>query len=236
MGYIKGLCVFIDILGTKEKSYEDLLKINETFHRAFDEMEERTANLSRLISSFSDCAYMVYDTSSIIDSELYILSILNSISSMVRSFVFYGFIFRGGISFGEVYFDNKKNILFGPCVNKSYELETKGGMPRIIIEDKLARQLLDYLKNDKKDITDHFKYIILADKIDRRYYLNYLFQFIHTPSQFGVFLNEARKLSQQNIDKQLCKDNPNNDIIAKHQWNLNYYEMTNNILKDYKIK
>ena len=58
---------------------------------------------------------------------------------------------------GEVYFDNKKNILFGPCVNKSYELETKGSMPRIIIEDKLARKLLDCLKNDKNEHIDYFR-------------------------------------------------------------------------------
>jgi hypothetical protein len=173
MGYIKGLCMFIDILGTKEKSYEELLKINETFHRVFDDMEKRTANISRLISSFSDCAYMVYDMSSIINIEIYILSILDNISSMVKSFVFDGFIFRGGISFGEVYFDNKKSILFGPCVNKSYELEITGSMPRIVIENKLARQLLDYFNNDKKHDVDCYKFIISEDRIDRSYYLNY---------------------------------------------------------------
>ena len=77
--------------------------------------------------------------------------------------------------------------------------------------------------------------IILEDKIDGKYYLNYLFKFIHT-SQFEIFLNAVRKLSKENIDKQLCNENPNNDIIAKHQWNLNYYEVMNNIIEDYKRK
>jgi hypothetical protein len=100
-------------------------------------------------------------------------------------------------------------------------------MPRIVVEGRLAKQLLDYLKNSKKCDVDYYKFIIAEDKIDRRYYLNYLFKYIHGPSQFEAFLNAGRKLCQENIDKQLSNENPNHDIISKHQWNLNYYETIN---------
>jgi hypothetical protein len=116
MGYTKALCMFIDILGTKEKSFEELLEINKKFHQAFNEMKKLIINFPGYIASFSDCAYMVLDMAPFMDIEIYILRLLDIISRMVKDFIFNGFIFRGGISLGEVYYDNNKNILFGPAL------------------------------------------------------------------------------------------------------------------------
>ena len=116
MGYSKGIVYFIDILGSKNREFEDSLKISTIFH---DELENvrirhrKTSIGNRFVTSFSDCAYIIYEIKNENDKEElllpYIYTSLFNTANTVAFFVANGFLCRGGIAFGELYFDGKKN-------------------------------------------------------------------------------------------------------------------------------
>jgi hypothetical protein len=62
MDYNKGLVIFIDILGTKNRGFDELYRINKIFHKELNKKKNETPfweNIKKQISSFSDCAYIV---------------------------------------------------------------------------------------------------------------------------------------------------------------------------------
>jgi hypothetical protein len=238
MGYSFGLTCFVDILGSKNSSFNDALKMNNLFRRALETTNQMYTHQRKIISSFSDCAYIIYEINdgSIINQNIYMLLDLSIIAKTLQDFILYGFLFRGGISCGDVYFDNDKNILFGPSVNEVYKLEVTGKMPRLIVESKIAERLIKYYNESKDERVDSYKYLILQDeKYDKRYYLNYLWKFIHLPTQFNVFYNTGREFSESNIEKQMHSIETDYEIIAKHNWNLNYLERIKNIIENNKL-
>jgi hypothetical protein len=234
MDYSFGLTCFIDILGTKEKSSDDsLLEMIELFHRDLRGLKERDANQQKMIASFSDCTYIIYkiDDNNIVNQNLYMLIYLKVIARCIQRFLRYGFLVRGGISYGKVYFSNEKNIFFGPSVNDSYKLEREGKMPRIIIENGIAKRLIEYCNISNDSRVEGVKNLIFQDEIDNRYYLNYLYNFINGPSQFNIFYNAGRLLSENNIKEQINKQEINHEIIAKHNWNLKYLDKIKGIIE-----
>jgi hypothetical protein len=241
MDYSFGLACFIDILGTKERTNEKyfdklFLKSIETFHRKLRELEKDSGFKQKMVASFSDCSYIIYkiDDNNVINQNLYLLTCLKIISKCIQTFPMNGFLVRGGISYGNVYFDNENNIFFGPAINDSYKLESIGKMPRLIIENELSRRLIEYFNKSNDPRIDDLKELIFQDEVDNRYYLNYLYNRINVPSQFDIFYNAGKMLSEKNIKEQIIKQDINHEIIAKHNWNLKYLNKVKSIIEKYK--
>jgi len=246
MGYSKGIVYYIDILGSKNREFEDSLKISTIFHDELENVQKRHRKTSvgnRFVTSFSDCAYIIYEIKKENDKEElllpYIYTSLFNTANTVAFFVANGFLCRGGITFGELYFDGEKNIIFGPAITGSYLLEKEAKMPRIILNDELA----EYINKYDKEIKENNKLegrsngeIILKDNIDSRYYLNYLNPFIgagvvvlgNTAFQFDKYYCNARNKS---LD--IIRSGINHDIIAKHNWHLNYLDNIKNMVDNY---
>ena len=78
--------------------------------------------------------------------------------------------------------------------------------------------------------------IILKDNIDHRYYLNYLNPFIgagvvvfgNTSFQFDKYYYDVKNKSLK-----IIKNEINHDIIAKHNWHLNYLDNIKNMVYNY---
>jgi hypothetical protein len=237
MGYLNGMVYFIDILGSKNRNFEDSLKIHHIFNDELANSIKRYYFESigkRYVTSFSDCAYILYIIENEFNTEEIFLSyIFDSLFKTANTIAFFavnGFLCRGGISCGEVYFDKEKNILFGPAVTKAYLLEQEAKMPRLIFDDTLANKLIQYDREikSKDDFTKILNgTIIIKDKIDHRYYLNYL-NCLASRKTIGVGghlydVDDYWEKLKMNSQKTLKREK-DHEIIAKINWHLNYLE------------
>jgi hypothetical protein len=224
--------------------------------------------LQKTVFSFSDCSYIIYTGDSFINNfdyyntkeenidffsqtktsfHIFVDVCICDIANTIALFMKNGFLCRGGITHGDLYFDEKKNIIFSPAIDEAYQLETISEMPRIIIDDILGAGHINFIKNwDPRRYTFDFCNPIIKDYYDNRYFLNYLYFM----AGFGRFVNDkkinilnnkfkhqygftlvydiAKKKSNKTI-----KTTEDHKIIAKHNWQLNYLERINTSFKDY---
>ena len=108
MEYKKALVLFIDILGSQDRTdFRELLSINETFHSQLEQNQANDANHShtvykRKIFTFSDCAYIVYDFKDDVEEgrkdlcQLFDIALRNTEPLLVE-FLKNGFLCRGAL-------------------------------------------------------------------------------------------------------------------------------------------
>jgi len=250
MNYYKGLAVFIDILGTKNKNFDKLYQISKYFHSKIKKIKtSRILSLftEKYVSSFSDCAYIIYkfkyDISDPKDFQHIVEYCLNDLSQTLTTFTKNGFLFRGGVVYGDVYFDKRYNLLFGSAINEAFLLEREAIMPRIIFSKTIEQNILENMNIEYKDIKqgDNYKLwnsVICLDLYDYRLFFNYLIRnvnncnndaFIKIMHKKNIkekcynlkniyeYLDAAESFSMDVIDN--CIDN---NVIAKHIWQINY--------------
>lgn len=187
-GFRKAVIIFIDILGSQNReNFDDWYNIM----RIFSESVNREKDLDRAhswtiykreIHVFSDCAYIIYDYKEGVEEDKKNMNALMCIAcynteKVIYKFLENEFLARGAITYGDIYYDNEKNIWFGPGMNKAYSLENKKArFPRIIIDPEYVHGLIEYNEKIYRDseinrVTN--REIIKKDK-DGIYYLNYL--------------------------------------------------------------
>lgn len=158
MGKMKRAVVtFIDIIGFKElvenKSESEMIELLSLFHKyntknPFDKYlsanctstENSTLNIKTIF--FSDSVVRIryaFDWESdtlfdgdymcMLEKELLILAQIQS--DLLKE----GILIRGGITIGDILYDEITNQLFGKAMNRAYELESKvANYPRIVID------------------------------------------------------------------------------------------------------
>lgn len=154
--YRDSLVIFIDLLGTQNRNdFDELYKINNIFHEQFEANQANDTAYkaySRKIYTFSDCAYIIYrDKQNNPDNKgkLFSVALYNTLSILTK-FLQEKMIFRGGIAYGDVYYDDNRSMFFGEAINKAYQLESTVAIhPRIIIEDEVADIVLKYIADKK---------------------------------------------------------------------------------------
>ena len=199
MPYKKALVLFIDILGSQNRTdFEELLSINETFHGQLEQNQANDANHSytvykRKIFTFSDCAYIIYDFKDDIEEErkdlrqLFDIALRNTEPLLVE-FLKKGFLCRGGVAYGDVYYETERSLFFGPAINRAYQLEKDvARFPRIIVDSDIAAHVValnEERVNSARSPKEaaYMKFIngeiVLSDD-DGMFYLNYLNQNSH---------------------------------------------------------
>lgn len=229
-GFTKALVIFIDILGSQSRNdFQELYEINELFHNELLEnvkQDREYIAYQRHIYTFSDCAYLIYDyKDKSVDNwgELFNVALLNC-EPLLMKFLSKGLVFRGGVAFGDVYYDENKNMFFGDAVNRAYQYESKTAkFPRIIIEDYVANQIFKIIK--KQDIC-----IVRRDS-DEQYYLNY-FKSLQEGIDYSIIV---QKNNTQFIDDLiiLCEHrisqfSNNTNVRFKYEWLKEYAEKSIN--------
>ena len=246
--YHKALVFFIDILGSQNRSnFEELLEINTLFH---DELEKNQAMdksytlTQRHIYTFSDCSYIIYDFKDGVDEEkkdikrLFFQALYNT-EQLIQKLLKGNFICRGGVAYGDVYYEEGRSLLFGPAINRAYQLESKDAIyPRIVIDEFVAEQVLNYneelILSQPKFAQEYMREtngeIILKDE-DSQYYLNYfntIKQGINY-SESTMLLDNLIKISNEEMYKnKINLDDEDNTkikkekIISKYKWLLKY--------------
>lgn len=206
--YRKMAVIFVDLLGTKNNlRFDDKYFIHRLFHEEVKINEER--NLShviydRKVYSFSDCAYFFYYYKEGIeenrkdDMRLLQIAMYNTSISLLR-ILNAGYLLRGGISFGDAYFDELG--FFGPAVEEAYRLESSyADVPMIAISPELGKKFYEW-----EEATTDINAVnllmtsrpLLVEKENEKYFLNMFFQLEYTPrlrlEADSVSLNEVKQ-------------------------------------------
>lgn len=246
MGYKNGLVVFIDVLGTRSTpDFDRKLFIHNLWHDSAKDIEERGSlfeemrTLERKVFSFSDCAYYIYTFNERASKErrnsmAAFNEVLQSLASVLQKIMEKGFFIRGGATLGDVYVDNKG--MFGPAVERAYELESKCAIyPRIILEDNLGSNISDYMLNN---YTPGAQPIIYKD--EDFYFLNMFYGF-EVDINCGLTWEEfSRKISNYaknticNIENSNIGVEKKDKIKQKMRWMLNAIQNENKKIYIYK--
>ncbi len=214
--YRNSLVIFIDMLGTQSKTdinsiYSDYYIFHSTIlgkdgkcitdgrNGGFCSGEKIRIH----VHTFSDCAYMLYmyDDESLDsdkDKGLLIANSLCHFERIVLKLLQDAIIFRGGVSYGEIFYEKQNNILFGPAINEAFQLEDKQAKnPRILVSSDVANiynkhfqqcaeafdnPSTDYGKSIQKimqlegmgNLEETQGRIVVRDSSDDKYIVNYL--------------------------------------------------------------
>lgn len=233
--YEDRVIVFMDILGFKEKVYSsvedekkrkilfDVMKmIKEIEVDQFEEDGKFKDGPEKCI--FSDSIVISYPDDTDCGYAYWILHEIMFIQIFLMNF---GYISRGGVTFGKVF--HKSNVVFGPAMIKAYELESESAIyPRVIVSD----EFLSFAKRNcspQNSIKEEHKYIfsLLKQDTDQNYFIDYINVQNEIPEDFGEYLMLMKNciITGLNSTQQCVKD--------KYDWLKKYF---NNIVVDsYKI-
>lgn len=213
IAYEQRIICFFDILGWKEHVKKAGDNPEEIEKLAFlpkllnsDEVKAMNSSSSRL-TSFSDCAVV-----SFLVEEVDFKTFVGGLSQVFLGAAVNGFFLRAGVTIGNVC--HKENMVFGPALNRAYELESTGGFPRIII-DKQVPELacLDFLNEENGGLfVDPFEFALLNEVADRADTLFALSRTEFLLSQAISLLTEP----VENIDKKTKPKSPS--PLEKLSW------------------
>lgn len=155
--YEKKIVAFIDILGFKyiventNKAFS-IIEIIGNIKKSKKEMIREISEEEIEITWFSDCIVI-----SAPQSIYYLQLLLQILQEIQCELIQVGILLRGGISMGDCFHKNEK--LFGPAMNRAYELESKIAIvPRIV----LSKELIDYINKcgleDEKSQDSKYNY------------------------------------------------------------------------------
>lgn len=225
--YRNSLVIFIDMLGTQSKmDINSIYSDYYIFHSTILSKDGKYITDGRdvgIISgekicmhahTFSDCAYMLYTydneaLNSDNDKGILIENALCHFERIILKLLQDAIVFRGGVSYGEVFYEKQNNILFGPAINQAFQLEDKQAKnPRILVSPDVAILYNKYFQQcvEKFDHpSDEYEKslqkilqlegignpkesqgrIVSKDSFDEKYIVNYL-NSIKTQSYIGL--------------------------------------------------
>ena len=233
--YQKLLSCFIDILGTKSRTdFEDKYKIHKIFHSEVKQNEERQKNAphviyDRKLVSFSDCAYILFFYKPGIeetrkDDARFLFTALNNISLSIIKILHAGYFVRGGVSYGNAYFDDLG--LFGPAIEEAYRIESIiANFPRIVVSEEIGL-LLDVYESSI-DMGEVLGQIFktqprLIFKQHGVYYLNCFYQLQRTGTfnldGTEITLGDLKQIVINSANHQIQINGHDADIREKMEW------------------
>lgn len=243
MSYSNCVVYFIDILGTRERNdFETSLKINKKFHEKLEIYSSRgLANVvyKRTVHTFSDCAYIIYDYKDKLEEhrkdikKLARVSLYNT-ELLINEFIAEGFIVRGGVTLGEVYYEEQRGLVFGPAVSRAYYLESKMAIyPRIVLDESIVKLIQEYekeiieqsIQNENLEFLEEVNDVngnILLKDFDGVYHLNY-FNSLSMRMRSEVIYRMRRYLDK-NIEENINDFREKPAICMKYTWLKRYYE------------
>ena len=250
--YRKMVVIFVDLLGTKNnKRFEDKFLIHRLFHGEAKTNEQRNLDhviYDRKVYSFSDCAYFFYYYKDGIeehrkdDMKLIQIAMSNTAISLLR-ILNAGYLVRGGITFGDAYFDELG--FFGPAVEEAYGIESSyADVPMIALSPQLGKKFYEWEEAETSmEIVNLLMTSrpMLVEKESNKYFLNIFYQ-LEAFSTELVLENDRVELDEikRNIyrvilrdkekykDKQAAKEERKATIYEKLDWFEKYLQTKHN--------
>ena len=118
---------------------------------------------------FSDSIARVVPVRDLFETGFAVIREVETLASVQRKLLQEGLLIRGSITFGDIYIDEKSDILFGPAFLRAQDLERKVQYPRIMLDPDLLAQFetsssIMFLYRDSKVLC----------KEENDYYVDYL--------------------------------------------------------------
>lgn len=239
--YKQAVITFIDILGFKHLintgTFKDVSNKLKTIRRLSDVDDQADGeSFEPKVIQFSDSIIRIRPLESKANKEsrygLMFYEMLDLVH-MQGELINHGVCVRGGVSIGDVHFDDQ--TLFGPGFVRAYELESVyANFPRIVVDPALIQQL----QKDKRLVSTHnaladeFAYITknIRRENDGIYFIDYLRSFqteIDEPDDIPVFLRNHKELIVQNVGG-VTQLNP---VSAKYLWLASYH---NSVIREFE--
>lgn len=240
MSYKKMVVIFLDIMGYKNiKKFQDKYEIHRLFHEEVKIHEERQKKIdhviyNRKIFAFSDCAYLFFyykdgvEESRKDDANLIYISAFN-VSLTVLRLMHRGYLVRGGVVYGDAYFDELS--FFGPAVERSYQIESKSThVPRLQLDQKIGKLMFDWDHDlDSKDhnlLSLYKSPPFLIEQEDNEYFVNPVYE-IQRNEFVDIGIDHVDMTSvKEAITKKVKRDKQihsnNRKIISQLDWIYDY--------------
>ena len=178
----RSFCAYIDILGFSQKIVNNDLSFFSSYLTTLKEELKHIENMHDLsgkeglksfeLKIFTDnfvFGHPWYDRYG--ESELG--NIFEVLSHIQYTFIKSKIFVRGAVSVSDLYMD--ENIVLGPALIESYNLETKKAIyPRIILSDDVVEIVKEHINyySDRKHSPQNKEYLLDIDGI---HFINYLF-------------------------------------------------------------
>lgn len=144
--YKKGFVVFLDVLGFKNMVKNEKSKIERYLDIVYREIEKlKNIDIKKDINNIviSDSIILSVDTKTSCKENIKIFSHLCLFVALVQEALALENIWlRGAISFGDIFFDEKRKQIIGQGYINAYLLEEKQAIyPRVIIDNRIINFL-----------------------------------------------------------------------------------------------
>lgn len=137
------LTAFIDVMGFREMVKKKNDKKISTYFALSSLLMKNTRNLDFTkhlkFTAFSDCIAITRSISADSNKLLAVREFLAALTGMQAIFALGGVWVRGGVSIGDLVFDETRNMIFGDALIDAIDLEQKhANYPRIVIDQRLV--------------------------------------------------------------------------------------------------
>lgn len=245
MNYANHVASFFDLLGFKEivakKSPDEILAINKML-RDVNRITLTPSDLPPLkFINFSDSAVRARQVPN--DDALVLYSTVwnefRNIAFAQTSLINLKVLIRGGVTIGDLYFEN--DVVFGGALNRAYSLESEIAIfPRLVVDRSLVNIVLDSqedaLASLRKFAPDEAKQSKGRNIDDIRWFLQKDFDGVLFLDYLGVFFELSKNTSargelisailimHRNVIVSGLEDYMYNDkLLAKYNWLKNYH-------------
>lgn len=222
--YTERVVAFIDILGFKNHINKSINNNNSTNSDKFGKIQSALDIISETADKDSPInqgkEVTLFSDSIIISFEIFekseVFSTLIALLHMNMELLRFGFLIRGGITVGRCF--HTQSRVFGPAVNKAYDLEQKANYPRIVIDKDVIITGIENHANHHtpKDESEHLKQLLRKDS-DGQWYLDYFSTALHEVNdEYSQFLYIQNL--ENNIRINLNKYKNDERVIPKYNW------------------
>jgi len=231
--YREAIITFVDILGFKniiqKSTAEEVLKILKKIEYFSDAKESSDGeDYTPKIIQFSDSIIRIRPLDSKANLEFRYGSLfyeLNDLVIMQGELINHGICIRGGLTVGNVYFDDAK--VYGPGFVKAYEIESGfSNYPRIVIDP----EIISRIKNDNRLLSENneidYELSAINDQLrrgsDGLYFVDYLGAFprnVDDPEYIPDFFSNNKKIILSNIGAQKVLSS----VASKYLWLATYH-------------
>lgn len=215
MSFNEQFCVFIDILGFKNKmnNFEDALKYYKQFFAMYEACDKLHDSILNSVSDAMQSDFPKIETSKVsVDNMVFSDSIvlystdwkalLFRVSNVMSWLLSFGFFFRGGIGYGKHYTDIKLGQvhIVSEGLVQAVEIESKkSNYPRIVISQEALDEILVQM-NSLYDLDN-----ILIQSEDNLWFIN--------PFFLNPDISPIHECVEKNIEK-YCSES----FVEKYIW------------------
>lgn len=231
--YRQAIITFVDILGFKDiiqkSTAEGVLKILKKIEY-FSNLTESSdgEDFTPKIIQFSDSIIRIRPLDSKANREFPYGSLfheLNDLVIMQGELINHGICIRGGVTVGQIHFDDNK--VFGPGFVKAYEIESGfSNYPRIVVDPEIITRI----KEDHRLLSAHNEPEYELGAIDEQlrkgsdglYFVDYLGAFprnMDEPEFSPDFFANNKKIILSNIGSQTALSS----VASKYLWLATYH-------------